>query len=117
MKKLSRQDLESRLTQVDNERTNLQCALNDILNGNVVWGSWKKEHDGDGRFRVGISRTDSPSGGLAIVTFRCKGQNDYTSVYPLERYSYDLRMSSNVSMMPIIESLSEAVRAQDKAVA
>ena len=95
---------------MDQERTNFMLALNDVLNGEVTWGTWRAESDLQGKYRVGVCRMDSPAGGLAIVTFRHPGQGDYTSVYDLERFSRDLRESYSTSNMPIIEALADAVR-------
>jgi len=93
MRKPSREQLESQLRQADSERTVLAQGLNDVMNGNVIWGKWVTDKGflvgnigTGGKYRIGVSRLDSASGGLVFQTYRTSGQNDHTAVYYLESW-------------------------------
>jgi hypothetical protein len=59
----------------------LECAVQDLAAGKVVWGRWKGEQD---KYRAGVSRLDGAGGGLLIMAFRYPGQTDSVSVHDLE---------------------------------
>jgi hypothetical protein len=74
------------------ERDRFMLALNDMLNQDVEWSGWHKEHDSQGRYRVGLSRMDSASGGLVTLIYRHPNQRDYVTTW--DACGFDQGMSN-----------------------
>lgn len=69
------------------ESTRLMLALNDVLTQGVSWSAWHRESPTEqGKYRAGISRLDSPAGGLLLLVYRHPNQADYTSVHALDTF-------------------------------
>ncbi len=90
---------------VARERDNFMCALHDVLNNQVTWGEWVKEHDGAGKYRAGLSRET-----LLLLTFRHPNQSDHTTAYDLDselvRLRY-LRIGSE-TWEPVLQAIRNA---------
>ena len=95
---------------LERESTRYMLAMNDLLNAVVVFSGWVREPNSDGKYRAGVSRLDSPAGGIVIVTYRHPGQGDHSSVYDLESFQAELRTSYASSWAgPIRDAITDAV--------
>lgn len=66
--------LEAENRRLSGENGVLHAALNDVLNGEVLWTH-------KGVYSVGISRATQACGGIVLVKFKQPGQRDYTCAY------------------------------------
>jgi hypothetical protein len=73
MRKLTKQEAIEKANRMECENFRLSLALHDMANDAITWSGWHKESDGQGKYRAGVSRFESASGGLLIVTFRHPG--------------------------------------------
>lgn len=96
---------------IERERDRLDAILNDVMNDRVTFGRWISDTDGSGKYRVGISRSNSYP--IALVIWRCAGQNDSTNAYDLEPFEDDLRRlrSNSDCYQPILDAVASAKQA------
>lgn len=78
------------------EKWMYELALNDVLNGDVVWSSWKHESSG-GKYRVGHAGANRATGGAMITVFRQNGQRDGVGCFPWEEMFRTVRESQTGS--------------------
>ena len=88
------------------ERDNFMLALHDQLNNEVCWSGWYRDSYSAGKFRVGVSRLESASGGILMITFRHPNQKDYTSVYDADGFE---------ALNPAIEAAKNEARTSYRA--
>lgn len=77
--KQTREQLQAERDRLSQSEGILCCALNDVINGGVVWHK-------SGPYSVGVTRPCAPDGGIALVRFAPKGQEPYTCAYRWEAW-------------------------------
>lgn len=110
MRHTTKKEMLEQFPRLKKERDRLDLMLYDVLNGAVIWGDWQAEADRSGKYRVGISRTQSYP--LAISIWREAGKTgrDHFEVHDLEPWKDELRQLRNNSEVwePVIQALLSA---------
>lgn len=83
MKRLSKEQTESRIRDLEHQNTIHMLAMNDACSNQVNWFARFSGENGS-HYRMGVSRLSSANGGILFTTYSIKGQGPYTTVQYLD---------------------------------
>lgn len=116
MARVSKEALEARAREAENQMHILQLGMHCALSGEIEWIAKEKTNDGE-KYRFGVARLNSPHGGLFFVRFDYAGQNPSFTVSYLDEVLSACRDMPNTEFARIrVHALDIAVNMRYKAI-